>query len=119
MQFDSWNIFDPRIFDNFIIVSIIIVVLWVALLSLVCFANTRDAHGVAQDSTMETPPFAIPDRHRGQTRYDGSEMTTVRLPAKCPLCGAAINQEGIDWVGPLEAKCSYCGGTLRASFERV
>ena len=59
------------------------------------------------------------DRYRGQRRSDGSEMTTVRLPEKCPSCGASISQEGINWTGPLEAECSYCGSTLRATFERV
>jgi hypothetical protein len=69
--------------------------------------------------SIEAPSFVIPDQHRGQRRSDGSEMKTVRLPEKCTSCGAAVSTEGIDWTGPLEAKCNYCGGTLRASFESV
>jgi hypothetical protein len=125
MQMDMWDpftIFDS-IFGNFmtifIIISIVFVVIFVIVVFTVCRSGAGIARGVARGFTMEAPPFAIPDRHRGQKRSDGSEMTTVRLPEKCPSCGAAISQEGIDWIGPLEAKCNYCGGTLRATFERV
>jgi hypothetical protein len=125
VQLDLWDpftIFDS-FFDNFmtmfIIISIIFVVVFVVIIFTVCRGGVGIARGVARGFTMEAPPFVIPDRHRGKTRSDGSEMTTVRLPEKCPSCGAGISQEGIDWTGPLEAKCSYCGGVLRAKFERV
>ena len=124
MQFD----FDPfsfidSFFGNFmtmfIMISIIFVVIFVIIVFSACRGGAGIAIGVARGFTMEAPPFAIPDRHRGRTRSDGSQMTTVRLPDKCPSCGASISQEDIDWVGPLEAKCNYCGGTLKAKFERV
>ena len=104
---------------TFIIISIVFVFVFVIIIFTVCRGGAGIARGVARGFTMEAPRFVIPDRDRGQRRSDGSEMTTVRLPEKCPSCGAAISQEGIDWIGPLEAKCSYCGGTLRATFERV
>ena len=122
MVFDPFTIVDG-IFSNFmtmfIIISIIFVVVFVVVMFAVCRGSAGIARGVARGFTMEAPSFVIPDQHRGQRRSDGSEMTTVRLPQKCPSCGAAISQEGIDWTGPLEAKCNYCGGTLRAKFERV
>ena len=121
-MWDPFTIVDS-FFNNFMmmftIISIVIVIVFVIVIVTVCRGGARVASGVARSFTMEAPSFVIPDRHRGETRSDGSEMTTVRLPTKCPSCGAAISQEGIDWVGPLEAKCSYCGGTLRATFERV
>lgn len=122
---DMWDPFTlvDSIFGNFmtifIIISIVFVVIFVIVVFTVCRSGAGIAKGVARGFTMDAPPFVIPDRHRGQKRSDGSEMTTVRLPEKCPSCGAAISQEGIDWTGPLEAKCNYCGGTLRATFERV
>lgn len=69
--------------------------------------------------TMDAPEYAIPDEHRGQRRSDGSDIRTVRVPTKCPNCGASLSQEDIDWVGPLEAECKYCGASVRATFERV
>lgn len=121
-MWDPFTIVDS-IFGNFmtifIIISIVFVFIFVIVVFTVCRGGASIARGVASGFTMEAPSFAIPDRHRGQTRSDGSEMTTVRLPEKCPSCGAGISQEDIDWVGPLEAKCNYCGGILRAKFERV
>ena len=103
----------------FIIIPVIFIVFAIIIVVTVCRSGARVAGSVARGFSMEAPPFVIPERYRGHTRSDGSQMTTVRLPDRCPSCGAAISQEGIDWVGPLEAKCTYCGGTLRATFERV
>ncbi len=73
---------------------------------------------VAKGFTTQAPSYAIPDRYQ-HGRSDGADLRTVRLPGKCPSCGAALNQESIDWVGPLEASCNYCGATVRAKFEPV
>jgi predicted nucleic acid binding AN1-type Zn finger protein len=101
---------------GFFIFVIVIVIIGVGF---ACRAGSGVASTMTRGFSIEAPSFVIPDRHRGQRRSDGSEMKTVRLPEKCPSCGAAVSQEGIDWTGPLEAKCNYCGGTLRASFESV
>lgn len=122
MQFTFWDPFSS-IFSMFnmmfIIIPIIFAVVVVVIIVAVCRSGAAIAGNVARGFTVEAPSFVIPERHRGKTRSDGSQMTTVRLPERCPSCGAAISQEGIDWVGPLEAKCSYCGGTVRASFEPI
>jgi len=122
MQFDFTFPFDTFFtFFNimFIIVPIIFVVVVVIIIAAVCRGGIGVAQSVSRGFTVEAPSFVIPDRYRGERRSDGSQMTTVRLPERCPSCGAAISQEGIDWTGPLEAKCSYCGGSLRATFERL
>ncbi|MFQ5831558.1 MAG: hypothetical protein ACE5H4_02550 [Candidatus Thorarchaeota archaeon] len=69
--------------------------------------------------TMDVPDYAIPDEHRGQQRTDGTEIRTVRVPQKCPNCAASLFPDSLDWVGPLEAECKYCGASVRATFERV
>ena len=69
--------------------------------------------------TMEAPSYAIPQYHQGSVRSDGTQIKTVRLPEKCPSCGASLSHEGIDWTGPLEAKCTYCGSTVKAQFENI
>jgi hypothetical protein len=120
--FDFFDIFGD-IFGAFslmfLIIPIFIIIIVVVVIVYACRASSGVAASVARGFTMEAPSFVIPERHRGQRRSDGSEMTTVRLPEKCPSCGAAVSHEGIDWTGPLEAKCNYCGGTVRASFEKV
>jgi len=122
MQMPSWDFFSS-IFNAFsmmfVIIPIFVFVIIIIVFATVCRSGARVAGNVARGFAMEAPAFVIPERYRGQTRSDGSQMTTVRLPEKCPSCGASISQEGIDWVGPLEAKCTYCGSTLRATFERL
>jgi hypothetical protein len=68
---------------------------------------------------VEAPMYAIPDEHQERTMTHGSRTTTVRLPLNCPSCDAVVSHESVDWVGPLEAQCSYCGATMRATFENV
>lgn len=81
---------------------------------------TEDVFGMVrqmQEIMTEMPAFAIPEEHRSTSGE--SEVRTVRLPTQCPSCQAPVSHETIDWVGPLTAKCSYCGSTLRANLERL
>jgi hypothetical protein len=57
----------------------------------------------------------------GVSSYSGDRMTSRRreerrvlyqVPARCPSCGAHINEEVVDWVGPLQAQCPYCNATI-------
>ena len=122
MQFDFFdmigNMFGPLTM-MFMIIPIILIIVVIIIIMKVCRAGSGVATSIARGFTIEAPSFVIPDQDRGQRRSDGREMTTVRLPEKCPSCGAGLSHEGIDWTGPLEAQCNYCGSTVRASFERV
>lgn len=118
-MFDPFNQIFGTFTTMFIVIMIFVVVIVIIGVAFACRAGSGIASSVARGFTIEAPSFVIPERHRGQTRSDGSEMKTVRLPERCPSCGASISHEGIDWTGPLEAKCNYCGGNLRATFERV
>ncbi len=122
MQFDFFDMIG-NMFGTFtmmfMIIPIIMVVVVIIIIMKVCRTGSGVVTSIARGFTVEAPSFVIPDQDRGQRRSDGREMTTVRLPEKCPSCGAGLSHEGIDWTGPLEAQCSYCGATVRASFERV
>ncbi|MFO7836942.1 MAG: hypothetical protein R6V83_09815 [Candidatus Thorarchaeota archaeon] len=103
-------------FGMFALFPIIFIIIFIAVLVKMCRGMSQGISGV----TVQPPAFVIPEkRRRDSTRSDGSSMQTVRLPERCPSCGASLSHETIDWVGPLEAKCSYCGGTVRASFEEI
>ncbi|MGY5870765.1 MAG: hypothetical protein RTV72_00830 [Candidatus Thorarchaeota archaeon] len=63
-------------------------------------------------STVYTGDYTV----RSDTHH--RQKSVYRVPPICPLCGADISTETVDWVGPLQAKCPYCGGTVEAE-ERV
>ncbi|MGQ4910827.1 MAG: hypothetical protein ACP6KW_01530 [Candidatus Thorarchaeota archaeon] len=42
------------------------------------------------------------------------EKALYQVPSVCPSCLASISTEEVDWVGPLQAKCPYCGATIDA-----
>lgn len=111
---DPFNMFQlfGTVTALFMIIPIFIFIIIIMIFANVC----RSAN---KTMTLEAPSFAIPENYRTRTRSDGSGIRTVRIPTKCPSCGAALSHENIDWVGPLEAKCSYCGGTVRATFEEI
>ncbi len=69
----------------------------------------------------ETFEISIQDIPRQYQHVPEAKETirTIRLPMICPHCGGAVIQEEIDWTGPLQAKCNYCGGAIRATFESV
>jgi len=91
----------------------------IIMLVIVLFRLYRVGSKIVDGFTVDAPSFVIPRRERGRVRTDGTEIRTVRLPNRCPNCGALLSQSDIDWVGPLEAKCNYCGSAVKAQFERV
>ncbi|TFF93160.1 hypothetical protein EU546_06590 [Candidatus Thorarchaeota archaeon] len=40
--------------------------------------------------------------------------SNYQLPSHCPSCDAAISKDDVDWVGPLQGKCTYCGAVFDA-----
>ncbi|MFX0107906.1 MAG: hypothetical protein ACFE7R_06470 [Candidatus Hodarchaeota archaeon] len=125
--YDAGHVLGARV-GSFLAANWFPLIFAVPFIFMICCAiiGTRRGRGPAarrlhqrRTFRMDAPRFAIPDEHRGTTRSDGSEMTTVRIPNRCPQCAASLSQGDVDWVGPLEAKCNYCGGVVRATFERV
>lgn len=41
------------------------------------------------------------------------------IPEKCFNCGASINPEKVDWIGPNCVECPFCGQALTVHFERI
>jgi hypothetical protein len=77
------------------------------------------SYDLPQDQhTVEVQVQDIPEEY--QPVHETREIIrTIRLPTHCPNCDSPVIQEGIDWTGPLQAKCSYCGHPIRASFEPI
>ncbi len=111
MQFDVFDSFFNFFFTFFILIAVVFVICFVLIFTKVLKTGSSIAKG---GWVVEAPSFVV-----RQSQPEGSQMKTVRLPDTCPSCGAARSQEGIDWVGPMEAKCNYCGGTVKARFESI
>ncbi len=125
MQVPEFPDFPSDIFSFFaeimilmIVISVVFFIIVIVVLVKVCRPGAVISKAV-DSFVVEAPQFAIPASQRGKTRTDGAQIKTVRLPTTCPNCSAAISQEKIDWVGPLEAKCNYCGATVRAKLENM
>ena len=122
MQFPDFpfDIFD--FFGTFMILMLIVPLIFFVVVVIIIVKVCRPGAVISKavDSfVVEAPQFAIPKPQRGKTRTDGAQIKTVRLPTTCPNCSAAISPEKIDWVGPLEAQCKYCGATVRAKLENM
>ncbi len=107
------------LFDWIFIIIPVVIFVPICIGSIVSSRRGRKGREFHESIAVEAPIHVIPDKHRKSVQHHGSQTTTVRLPLKCPSCGGEVSHENVDWVGPLEAKCSYCGGTMRATFERV
>ena len=42
-----------------------------------------------------------------------------QVPEKCFNCGASIQPEKVNWIGPNCLECPYCGQALTVHFERI
>jgi len=117
----------PGFFQSLSFFEMIILISILAFLIplIICIVAIRRSRRISrplrrtESILVEAPIHAIPDEHQGSVQTHGSRTTTVRLPMKCPSCGAQVSHESVDWTGPLEAQCGYCGATMRATFENI
>ncbi|MHA1247171.1 MAG: hypothetical protein ACTSPE_07575 [Candidatus Thorarchaeota archaeon] len=97
-----------------IIAGMIVVGIGVAL----AVRSRRPRSGVQPTSVVGGPPTPPGPRTEYRSYQSDSDVPrVVTLPTSCPSCGAPIVSEEIEWVGPLEARCSHCGAIVRARPE--
>lgn len=116
-HFHSWAVIPPTpLFPILLIISIL--VLAILLRAILVRKTPKEPRPEPKIQVVQAPPKAIPEKYQRRTDEDDG-LRMVRIPTECPKCGAPLSPEEIDWVGPLEAKCGYCGATVRAQFERI
>jgi len=42
-------------------------------------------------------------------------MARRELPAKCSACGGPVKADDVTWLDPQTAECPYCGSVLKAT----
>lgn len=109
-------------FEMMMLITVLITVIPLVLCVFIIRRARRTSTPLRRTESIlvDAPMHIIPEEHQGSVQTHGSRRTTtVRLPVECPSCGAQVSHESVDWVGPLEAQCSYCNATIRASLENI
>ncbi len=65
--------------------------------------------GISYPTTSGVTSYSDGSRYSERTR---ERRVIYQVPPRCPSCGAGINSEIVDWVGPLQAQCPYCRATI-------
>jgi hypothetical protein len=106
-------------FELMMLISVLAFIIPLVVCIIAIRRSRRTPQRMMDSILVEAPMHAIPEEYEGSIQTHGTRTTTVRLPMKCPSCGAQVAHESVDWTGPLEAQCGYCGATMRATFENV
>ncbi|MHA2260770.1 MAG: hypothetical protein ACXAEN_00080 [Candidatus Thorarchaeota archaeon] len=120
MPFDFFDFFG--FFSVFGVFFMLIPLVFFVVIVVTFVRICRGANTPRRGFRMEMPSYVRPQRMGERAVSHGSQapdVRTVRLPNHCASCGAALSHESVEWTGPLEAKCGYCGGTVKAQFERI
>lgn len=86
--------------------------LFIAFAVLVFANGFRKRQGQKIRRTQE--PAFVERTHDRPAIVTVDRRVIYNVPGKCPECGGSINNENVDWVGPLQAKCPYCQTTIEA-----
>lgn len=76
---------------------------------------TRTRRRVGSGYSISTTGDAMYREGRSPSYQRPSKRIVYQIPSSCPSCGASLNSEQVDWVGPLQAQCPYCLATIEAS----
>jgi len=82
-----------------------------------CITLMRGQFG---SSPLTTPRISYPG-YTEDTDFSSDrrgQKAIYQSPSICPSCGAFISSEDVDWVGPLQLKCPYCGYIMEAEEKR-
>ncbi|MHA1654459.1 MAG: PCI domain-containing protein [Candidatus Thorarchaeota archaeon] len=46
-------------------------------------------------------------------------MVARKTPERCYKCGASLNPQEVEWVGPDQIRCPHCGAMMSVKTERI
>jgi tetratricopeptide (TPR) repeat protein len=59
------------------------------------------------DKTLKDHPEAI-------QAATAPSKPSLKLPSKCPFCGATVRSDQVEWIDEETAECLYCGSAVQA-----
>ncbi len=88
------------------------------------FKSTQNVEGIPlfDESYIQPPQF--PRGWGSETVIEREVierevLLTRRIPPTCHKCGADVNPEEVDWIGPNTVRCPHCGASLVVKIERL
>jgi predicted RNA-binding Zn-ribbon protein involved in translation (DUF1610 family) len=70
--------------------------------------------------TVKENMFVRERTRPGETvKIEREVMVTRKAPDTCFKCGASLNPQEVEWVGPDQVRCPHCGATMAVETERV
>jgi len=95
----------------------------------------REAHALRQELRRSMPPRTLhrmrwqgprpfgPLRRRvmppGEFPAQSRPLMQRELPTSCSSCGAPVRADEVDWTGPANAACAYCGAGLKVTLHQI
>jgi hypothetical protein len=67
----------------------------------------KEAQEISRLVHRHTPAIAESPTQRGP------DPSRVVLPTHCPACGGPVRSDEVEWIDPVTAECSFCGGSIR------
>ena len=95
--------------------TILFFVLFVPMISF-CVGAGIIIYGVRDSIPAFGTMGAFGARHYTTTQ---EKSYVIEPPQYCKECGASLDPEEVQWVGPLTVKCPYCGATYPAEKREV
>jgi len=84
------------------------------VVQVVKMVRTPSGPASTQDFSMRTHSYdEIPSSSSQISGYH-EPTQSYRTPPFCSQCGAALDPEQVDWIGPLRFRCPSCGRTGKA-----
>jgi predicted RNA-binding Zn-ribbon protein involved in translation (DUF1610 family) len=72
------------------------------------------------EGTVKENMFVREKAKPGETvRIEREVIVTRKAPESCYKCGASLNPQEVEWVGPDQVRCPHCGATMAVETERV
>jgi hypothetical protein len=79
--------------------------------------------GILRRARRRPGPPPIGPRRRGARAPGGAPqaqpLVQRELPTNCPSCGAPARTDEVDWIGPTNAACAYCGASLKVTLHKI
>ena len=75
----------------------------------------EELSGMVKENT-----FLRTEQRLGETvTIEKEVMVSRKVPENCFKCGASLNPQEVEWVGPDQVRCPHCGATMAVSTERL